>query len=76
MIVLLSFPSNKDVSTRKKVEDLIKRLVKHTLFLVVCHPFPNTVLHVAQCCCSRDITCLPCLEPLPETLITFCGPMY
>jgi len=25
-------PPNKDVSTRKKVEDLIKRLVKHRLF--------------------------------------------
>lgn len=25
-------PPNKDVSTRKEVEDLIKRLVKHRLF--------------------------------------------
>ena len=72
-------PPNKDVSTRKKVEDLIKKKGLWSTHCFSCWPplFPNTVLHVAQCCCSRDITCLPCLEPLPETLITFLWPpMY
>lgn len=55
----------------KKVEDLIKKACEAHIVSVVGHPcFPIWCYMWHSVVAAVTLPCLPCLEPLPETVIT------